>query len=570
MKIFSAALASLVVITPPFPSGEQFLVAKPQKNEPLACGSTGVLNPVTDENGKFITVLPGWGKHSYSITTTSDSAQFYFNQGLSLYYSYHPKQSVASFREAARFSKTCAMAYWGQALAMGPFYNDPGYKMSEQLPAVIQMMNRYKENCTDREKGLIDAMQLRYSNDLSNADRPQLDKKYAAAMAGLIKAYPDDNDIKGLYIDAVMLQHKWDFWNNDGSARPWTPELVKLCEEILKKDRLHPAAMHYYIHVTEASKQPGLALESAELLKDAMPGTAHMVHMASHMYQRNGLFTKGVYVNESANGASNFVDSLFPAVGNGQNTTIHYFAVQSYCAMSAGMYEKAMNVYTRARKRVVDLNGALDNLPYAQFVYMLPVMAAVRMGKWEEIRRMPAVDPNWKYAAIMDDFARGLAHIRNGDVKAAEACLGQIELNITDTTLQLRRHPFNKPVQSCRIALEILRAEIFAAKNMNSESIKAFRKAIAEEDQLIYSEPQEWLIPSRQFLGNFLLKLKRPEAAGEVFKEDLVSHPGNGWSLMGMYQSLVARNRHQEAKKYKQASDDAFHEADVMPKSSVF
>ena len=33
----------------------------------------------------------------------------------------------------------------------------------------------------------------------------------------LMLEYPDDNDIKALYIDAVMLIHAWNFWNPDGT-----------------------------------------------------------------------------------------------------------------------------------------------------------------------------------------------------------------------------------------------------------------------------------------------------------------------------------------------------------------
>src|SRR5690348_15049033 len=74
-------------------------------------------------NGKYIPLLSGWGHHSYTITTKSDSAQIYFNQGLSFYYSFHFREALASFKESARFDSTCVMAYWGQALASGPYYN---------------------------------------------------------------------------------------------------------------------------------------------------------------------------------------------------------------------------------------------------------------------------------------------------------------------------------------------------------------------------------------------------------------------------------------------------------------
>ena len=53
------------------------------------CGSGIVQDADTAGNGKFIQRLPGWGHHNYAITAHNDSARFYFNQGLTMYYSYH-------------------------------------------------------------------------------------------------------------------------------------------------------------------------------------------------------------------------------------------------------------------------------------------------------------------------------------------------------------------------------------------------------------------------------------------------------------------------------------------------
>src|SRR5882672_9419442 len=91
-----------------------------KKKNSYSCSPYPDGNTAAADDGKFITVLPGWGDYSYSISTKNDSAQFYFNQGLNMYYSYHWSEANASFREAARFDPGCAIAYWGQALAMGP------------------------------------------------------------------------------------------------------------------------------------------------------------------------------------------------------------------------------------------------------------------------------------------------------------------------------------------------------------------------------------------------------------------------------------------------------------------
>src|SRR5690606_25525048 len=81
--------------------------------EVIGCAPPGaVLTPISYADRKIVP-LPGWGNHSWKITSASDSAQFYFDQGLNLFYSFHIQESRASFEEAIRHDPDCAMAYWG-------------------------------------------------------------------------------------------------------------------------------------------------------------------------------------------------------------------------------------------------------------------------------------------------------------------------------------------------------------------------------------------------------------------------------------------------------------------------
>ena len=532
----------------------------------------GVYAPesTADKNGKFIPLLPGLGHHHYRVSTKSDSAQTYFDQGLNFYYSYHFTEALASFKEAARFDENCTMAWWGQALALGPYYNNYNYKMSPQVPAVLMSLQRTNTGTVTKENDLINAMMQRYSSDATNADRKQLDERYADAMRKLAVKYPADNDIKALYIDAVMLCHKWDFWSPDGTPKPWTPDVVALCEEILKSDSHHPAALHYYIHLTEASRHPEKALPYADILKDEIPGVGHMVHMATHSYQRNGLFAKSVMVNENSNTAYNALDSNAPQLNLGKNNIVHIYTVQSYCAMNAGMFTKGMPVYLRAKERLVAQAPAFRKSAYSQFVYMIPEIAYARLGKWQEILNEPRPDAEWKFAMILDDFAKGLAYVHNKDITNARQCLSEMQKNLSDSLLAVRVMPYNKPQQPAQIAANILSGEILYAEGKTDEAINALKEAVSEEEKLIYREPQEWFIPARQYLGYYLLKSNKATEATQVYKDDLIANPENGWSLIGMYNSLKAQNKISEADGYKLRYEKAFEDADSLPVNSVY
>jgi tetratricopeptide (TPR) repeat protein len=535
----------------------------------IGCAPDAGDNIYAGASGKFINVLPGWGDHAYTISTASDSAQIYFNQGLSMYYSYHPREAVASFKEAARFDSGCAMIYWGQALAMGPSYNGGYlYKFNKNIPAVTAAMNRNASTASAKEKDLIDVMNKRYDvTDTADKQRNELNAMYAADMKPLVAKYPEDPDIKALYIDAVMLIHAWDFWNNDGTPKPWTPELIEYCKDILKQDPHHPAALHYYIHTTEASRHPEVALFCADSLKKLFPGVAHMVHMSSHEYERIGYYASGVDANEKANRNIIIYDSLakglFPSIH-----VPHYYAVDAYCALSGAMYQEAIPKAMACRNSVRPDHEAT----YQQYQYMFPEFAMVRMGKWDDILNdTTLVNTDWLYASLINDFAKGMAYAKTGNTAQAEKHLSLLHEKMNDTVLQVKFAPYASTPYECSIVAEnILSATISFEQKKYDVAISNIQKAIAAEDKLLYAEPKEWMLPARQYLGAYLLQLNKPKEAERVYREDLVWNPGNGWSLLGLYQSLVAQNKTAEAAPYKPQYLNSFSHADVLPTASAY
>jgi tetratricopeptide (TPR) repeat protein len=530
-------------------------------------------NPQTvrpDENGKYAPIFPGWGHYHYPVHTNNDSAKLFFDQGLSMYYSYHLTEALASFKEAARRDPGCTMAYWGQALSMGPYYNSYFYKMPPAVLPALEKMNQNAASATEKEKDLIAAMNKRYSEDPSDTRRPQLNRAYSEQMAALIKKYPADPDVKALYIDAVMLEHSWDFWETNGTPKPWTPELVAYCAQILKDYPTHPAALHYQIHLVEASLHPEMALHSADVLKNTMPGVAHMVHMSSHMYQRNGLYAEGVGINEKAALLRLQYNSMAPNLEISTFELTHYEGVGSFCAMNANMYPAGEQFSTRLRDALSTTYKPRLSNTFFQYLYMMPMFVDIRSGKWAAIIAEPPPDSTLHYSALLDHFGRGLAYLGQHDTLSARRQLQQLRFLLNDNTLTVRNLPFNAPLSSAMIAEDILAGELALSEGKSDEAIEALQRAVSGEDRLIYREPKEWPIPARHFLGACLLQLKRAAEAEQIYRQDLIFNPGNGWSLLGLYQSLASQHKSTEAEKYKVEYTRAFSNADELPPASVY
>lgn len=213
-----------------------------------------------EDSSNAIPLLQGWGNYRMPVTTSNDSAHIYFEQGINMYYGFHIIEALASFEKATRFDSSFAMGYWGKALSHGPNINDFGYSASPDALTAMQKAKEFDENCTPVEKGLIAAMQLRYSPDTTQT-REHLNQLYADAMKGAHQQFPQSEDIACLYADALMVQHPWDFYDATGKAKSWTPEIVNTLEAILKKNPKHPGAAHYYLH----------AIEHPTILKKVLP-----------------------------------------------------------------------------------------------------------------------------------------------------------------------------------------------------------------------------------------------------------------------------------------------------------
>jgi len=69
------------------------------------------------------TLEKGLGSVSHKVTTSKPEAQQFFNQGLAYIYAFNHEQAIKAFKRAAEIDPDLAMAYWGQALALGSNYN---------------------------------------------------------------------------------------------------------------------------------------------------------------------------------------------------------------------------------------------------------------------------------------------------------------------------------------------------------------------------------------------------------------------------------------------------------------
>jgi hypothetical protein len=515
--------------------------------------------------------IPGAGIYKWKISTKNDSAQFYFNQGINMYYSFHIMEAMASFKKAERFDPKNGMIYWAQALAYGPNINDFGYRAS---PEALEAVKNAQENAgyTPIEKGLIYAISLRYSED-STQTREKLNEDYVQAMKQLYKDLPADPDVAALYADAMMLQHPWDLWNIDGTPKEWTPLIRQVLEKLIAKDPTHPGGNHYYIHVMEPSPFAAKALPSADRLGKTNPGLSHVVHMPSHIYLRTGLYNKGIDVNVNAvNSYKKIIPLYAPVTGADFLYIIHNLHMKTNNAILAGNNKisdaAAMETRSSIPADYLAIPGAMGNL--VQYIYMTPVFVDVKFGKWDKLLQEKQPEASQVYANIIYRFGRGMAFAGKSKLEEAKQELEILQSLMSETVLFEPFTPFSPAINGATVASKLLSGTIaLKEKNINTAIID-LSEAVYVEQNMVYNEPRDWLLNTYPYLAMAKIADGDWYNAEKDFKEDLKQNNENGWSLYGLYQCYVKAKKPAEASKAMTRHKTAFAKADIKIASAVY
>jgi len=509
------------------------------------------------------------GSHHHAITTTAPQAQRYFDQGLRLIYAFNHDEAGRAFKEAARLDPTCAMAYWGVALTLGPNYNLPvDTERDRAAYEALQKALSLAPHVSEPERAYIEALAKRHSS-VPDADRKALDLAYANAMREVSRRYPDDLDAATLFAEALMNLRPWDLWTHNGQPQPGTLEIISTLEAVLQRNPNHPGAIHYYIHAVEASPQPERAVPFADRLAKLMPGAGHLVHMPSHIYIRVGRYQDAAESNVRA--AAIDADYIEKYDIKGVYRMMYYPHNLHFLWAASCMEGRSAEALRAARELAAKVPAEMAlQMPAVEFFMPTPLFAMVRFGKWEEILKEPAPPVDLQYTTGMWHYARGLALAATGQLDEAaseQAKVAAVAANMPPERIV----DVNIPAGALlRLAANALAGEIAARRGQIDDAVRYLEEAIRIQDGLPYTEPPPWYYPVRQSLGAVLLATGRAAEAEVVYREDLQRNPENGWSLYGLAQSLRARKAEQEAAVIEERFKKAWARADVKLIASGF
>ena len=502
------------------------------------------------------------GTHHKRISTRVPAAQQYFDQGLRLTYGFNHAEAIRSFTRAAELDSTCAICYWGIALAHGPHVNAPMDSASGVAAyAAAQKALALKSHASAPERAYIEAVAQRYEA-VPPAARARLDTAYSRAMAKVAKAYPNDLDAATLYAESLMDLRPWNYWKPDGTPYEGTTEIVRQLRRVIAANPSHPGACHYYIHAVEAV-DPKAAVPCAERLAQLMPGEGHMVHMPAHIYIRVGRWNDAVKANQHAIHTDEvFIEGqnprgVYPLAYYPHN--IHFLAFASTMAgRSAQAIEASKTLTGKVNVDVARQVGMLQE--------MLPshTLTLTTFGKWDDVLAEPLPPADIRFSYAMAYYARGVAHAAKQQWAEAQAALDTV------TAINAATPDAAESKTALAIAVHALTGEIASRRGDLDAGITHFREAIKIEDAGLYFEPPKWYYPVRHSLGAVLLRAGKNAEAEQIYREDLKRFPENGWALFGLAQALKAQGKDAEAARVDARFRKAWADADVTLVASRF
>ncbi|APC18692.1 hypothetical protein BLL42_24375 [Pseudomonas frederiksbergensis] len=457
-------------------------------------------------------LLSGLGGTRYPLVSLKDAehVEAFYSQGIALQYGFNFSEAIRAFYQASRFDEGAAMPYWGIALSASSNINSDATTGCDQLAyrsAQIALDNatarlkdpaakeRFSERQLQREVDYAKAFLTLYSEKDGKLSLPDEGKRrYADAMKSLSENYFDDLDAATLYADALLNLRPWKWWEGDESVsdevKPTSAayEALQVLNRVLVQDKLHIGANHFYIHAIEESPFPDSGLPMAERFRDQNPAIGHLVHMASHIYQRTGnnaLASVANYTAVSVDRAyTHQVDPQSPYALHYLGHNIHFL---TWTLSIEGRQNEAMNMAEELVENTTRY-AALDFLckqypeeiaTKSDYFYAVPYYFAVRFEDWEALKRIePKINAGLqtinqtcaaanKYGTLTAPYTRVMAAYANAYQKltadgldssaARDALKGYWQaVNAALSTNPDLRYGSNKAVELFRIANLIL------------------------------------------------------------------------------------------------------------------
>ncbi len=484
----------------------------------------------------------GYG-HVDFASSGARSAQADFLEGMALLHDFEYPAAAEAFRRAEAIDPSFAMAYWGEAMT----FNHPIWMQQDLTAARAALaklaptpLERLAKVKTAREKVYFNAVEILYG-DGSKFER---DFRYEDVMAIVHKGYPDDVDGTAFYGLAILGT------SHAGRDIPTYMRAASVLEEAWVTHQEHPGLVHYLIHSYDDPTHAPLGLRSARIYARIAPDAGHAQHMTSHIFLALGMWNETVDANIAAMAA---VDRMRAAQKKNPVRCGHYPSWLEYAYLQLGKMDDAKNALVQCRATIeseaaIDHPGMSmdpDNSLTASYANMR-LRYLLDTGDWKgDVMDWKLPKSTGPGTRLDFAFASVISEIEQRQRPQAVQALKELD-DVAQEVIDLETKNAG-PDPSYRVRPDIFRLE---AKSMLAifdgdfaVAERLLRDAVALEEKLpIAFGPPTIEKPTRELLGEFLLRRGRKSEAHEEFKKAIAGTPGRRLALQGLGVSSSGTN----------------------------
>ena len=448
-------------------------------------------------------------------TTCKDSVQKEFERGVALLHSFWYEEAEKRFRKVGKQDTHCAIAYWGQAMAIyRPLWNRPSLSDLQNGRELILAAQNLGGG-SQRERSYIDALEVFYRDD--HRDYKERAADYCHVMRTLLTQYPKDREAAVFYALSLLGSQP------DNDATLDNPkEAIAILSQIFKEEPNHPGVAHYLIHAADNPRLAGLGLPAARRYAQIAPASPHALHMPSHIFARLGLWQEDIESNLASLGAAQASSGMHV----GAEHQLHAMDFLEYAYLQVGENSKAKAVVDQLatiHQEDVDpgLAGYLDSMRAH-----LPAMYVLERRQWKEaleLRPLAGAEPG---SQAITYWVRAIAagHLR--DVPVARDASQQYDAMVE----AVRKSTSPYRVQYMKVNRDEINAWLAFAEERNDEALALLRSLAGKQDAQGKGEVE---LPAREMLADMFLQMNRPREALAEYEKSLATDPNRFNGLYG-------------------------------------
>ncbi|GKY99549.1 hypothetical protein MPSEU_000909200 [Mayamaea pseudoterrestris] len=369
-------------------------------------------------------------------------------------------------------------------------------------------------------------------------------RPYADAMRAVYDKFPHDPEIVYCFAEALMVLNAWCLYEFP-SGKPVSPDVEEtrvVLERALQEHPHHAGLCHLYVHLSEMSAHPELALKACKPLRSEFPDAGHLLHMGTHIDVLVGDYESCIAFNQAAILADKHLMAYSPATAGKESFyfgyIVHNYHMLVFGAILGGMEGQAMLAAQELNQVITErmFEEHPDLAAYLESYSALDVHILVRFGRWKEILELelPKNKQLMLFRTASIRYARGLAFAADDDIVEAKREADRLDTlrNMPETDHRILHN--NSVDRLLAVDAVMLRGEIAYREGSFDVAFGMLRKGVEMQDNLNYDEPWGKMQPIRHALGGLLLEQGHVDEASDVFRLDLKFHPKNPFALVGL------------------------------------